>query len=365
MPSSSRPEPRFRRRAAALPEIPFRADAAAAELLLDELLEAVACVALNGRFVGGEEVDLLEQRLAWLLGQRVAHAVRGGEEAVRLALGALGVGPGARVALPAAAPVPLARAVAAVGAEPLWMPVDPLTGCVTPAAIAEAIAVRPACLVLVHLFGATLDARGAAVAAAAAGVPVLEDVSHAVGARHGRRGVGAAGAVTVVGLGPDDLLGGWGDAGAVLTSEPERAEHVLERRTGPLDTVPAAVLRRRLVHLEREAAARGSVAATLRDGLAGSAAVPLALPAPESGHAVHRFVVRCGARDELRRHLERRGVATEVPPLAGPSPLAGEALALPAWGSMTPAQVRRVVLAARAFGGQGERSVVCELPTRP
>jgi dTDP-4-amino-4,6-dideoxygalactose transaminase len=366
MPSSSRPEPRPRRKVDA-PEVPLRAAAAADELRLDELMEAVACVALRGDFVGGTEVDLLERRLAWLHGHRHATAMRSGDEATRLALTVLGVGPGATVALPAACPPALAAAVAALGAEPVWVPVDPRTASVTPAAVEATLAARPACLVLVHLFGATLDATRLAGLAAVAGVPVLEDVSHAVGARHGHRGVGGAGAAVLLRLGPDELLEAWGDTGVVATSDPALAERLAALRSGAPDTVPAAVARRRLLHLERDTAARAAVARALSTGLAGSPVEPLGAPEAGSGHAWHRFVVRTAARDELHQHLKARGVASEAPALAGPSGLEDELLALPAWAGMSAAQVRRVIVATAAFGAPGEPGLgaVTRLPTRP
>jgi hypothetical protein len=109
------------------------------------------------------------------------------------------------------------------------------------------------------------------------------------------------------------------------------------------------------------------VAVALRVGLGGAAVEPLTDPSPASGHAGHRFVVRTAARDDLSRHLARRGVATEAPPLAGPADVVPELLALPAWAGMTSAQVRRVIIATSAFAparrpGAG---AVCELPTRP
>jgi dTDP-3-amino-2,3,6-trideoxy-4-keto-D-glucose/dTDP-3-amino-3,4,6-trideoxy-alpha-D-glucose/dTDP-2,6-dideoxy-D-kanosamine transaminase len=367
MPSSSRPELDTRGRAPDLPAIPLRAGAAADEVTLDELLETVACIALSGRFVGGSAAERLEQRLAWLHGHRYAVAVRSGDEAARLALAVLGVGPGARVALPAACPPSLERAVAALGARAVWIPVDPWSACVTEAGVRSALAAAPACLVVVHLFGATVDAAGFAELAASAGVPVLEDVSHAVGARHGDHGVGRAGTATLVRLGPDELLEGWGDLGAVATSSSSAAARLREQCSGPPDAVPAEIAGRRLVHLERDVAERRAVSRALRAGLAGSAAEPLSQPEPASDHTGHRFVVRSADRDDLCRHLVRRGVDAEAPALAGPAPVAAELLALPAWAGMSAEQVRRVVVAAAAFAAPGwpGAGAVRELPTRP
>ena len=66
-----------------------------------ELLSAVARVLDSSRFVLGAEGQALEAELARLAGVRHGVGVGSGTDALRLALAALGVGPGDEVVTPA------------------------------------------------------------------------------------------------------------------------------------------------------------------------------------------------------------------------------------------------------------------------
>ena len=69
--------------------------------LRSELLAAVDGVLASSRFVLGPESQALERELAALCGARHGIGVGSGTDALRLALAALGVGPGDEVVTPA------------------------------------------------------------------------------------------------------------------------------------------------------------------------------------------------------------------------------------------------------------------------
>ena len=85
-----------------------------------------------GGYLLGPETEAFEAEFAAFCGRRHAVAVASGTEALRLALRALGVGPGDEVIVPAFTAVPTAAAVCATGASPVFVDVDRDTATLDP-----------------------------------------------------------------------------------------------------------------------------------------------------------------------------------------------------------------------------------------
>src|SRR5262249_2897789 len=161
------------------------------------------------------------------------------------------------------------------------------------------------------------------------GLALIEDAAQAHRARVGGRRVGAFGRASCFSFYPGKNLGAFGEGGAVCTDDDAVAERVRRLRDHAQDArhhhveigfntrmegIQAAVLDAKLSHLEAWNAARAAHAHRyhrLLDGLPG-VVLPQA-PAPEA-HAWHLYVIRVPGRDrdELRRALAERGVATGV-----------------------------------------------------
>jgi dTDP-4-amino-4,6-dideoxygalactose transaminase len=274
--------------------------------------EAVRAVVASGYWAGGPRVRELEAALAAALGRREAACVGSGVAALRLALRALGVGAGDRVLVPAYACVALPNAVAALGAEPVAVDVEPETWTIDPAAAAAA---GPAAAVLaVHTFGAP-----AAVAElAAAGAPVVDDAAHGL-----PPGVPPADA-TITSFYATKLVGG-AEGGAVLSDDAAvaafaRAERDYtdrplsgERLNDKMNDLEAALTLAQLRRLPALLAARDALAARYAARLAGQDA--LALP-PQGGERVwYRYAVaaRTLPAAELVARLREHGVVAERP----------------------------------------------------
>jgi dTDP-3-amino-3,4,6-trideoxy-alpha-D-glucose transaminase len=330
--------------------VPFtRLDRAEPELLA-QLLEDVRGVAESGAFTLGEHVAAFERDFATYCETAFAVGVSSGTEALALSLRALEIGPGDEVIVPANSFIATAEAVSAVGATPRLVDVCPDSHLLTAEILEAALGPRVRCVIPVHLYGATVDLDPIVELAGVAGVHVIEDACQAHGARYGGRRVGTIGELGCFSFYPTKNLGGWGDGGAVVTASPKLAErlellrshgerpryrHRVVGTTARLDALQAAVLRRKLTHLERWNGERRRLGAALRellggargdvlDGawssesdsgrtLGGARALELTeLPFPEADHVYHLFVVRVKGRELLREHLAARGVASAV-----------------------------------------------------
>ena len=383
-------------------QVPFTRMDNADPALLEELLGTVREVAEQGAFTLGHHVEAFEQDFAAYCETDFAIGVSSGTEALALALRALEIGPGDEVIVPSNSFIATAEAVSAVGATPVPVDVDPDSHLITAEHVAAALGPRVRCVIPVHLFGATVELDPILELARESGIHVIEDACQAHGARYRGRRVGTLGALGCFSFYPAKNLGAWGDGGAVVTAIPELAERVQLLRshgerprynhrvvgaTARLDALQAAVLRRKLAHLDRRNDERRQAGTALRALLAGSAGAvapagrvtdsagrlgravdPVHLPFAEADHVYHLFVVRCAERDALREHLTREGVASAIHypvPIhrtgayadlgleAGSLPvseaLAGQICSLPVFPGMTEAELEQVASAVHSF----------------
>jgi dTDP-4-amino-4,6-dideoxygalactose transaminase len=294
----------------------------------DELEAAWRSIADTGRFIGGEAVERFEDEWAAYCGTAHAVGLANGTAALELSLMALGIGPGDEVIVPANTFIATASAVAAVGARPVFIDVDPGTLLMTAELVAAALGPRTRAVIAVHLYGQPVDMDALNAVAAEAGIVVLEDAAQAHGAAWRGRRAGSLGTVGCFSFYPGKNLGAFGDAGAVVTDDAVLAErirslanhgrapndpHLHQYRGGNhrLDALHAAILRAKLPRLDPWNASRRRIMARYAERLADA---PVAVPEVAAGavSSHHLAVVRVAERDRVRRHLAQLGIATGI-----------------------------------------------------
>ncbi len=138
----------------------------------------------------GPFIERFEREFAALCGTRAAVSVANGTVALHLALLALDVRPGDEVLVPSLTYVATANAVRYVGAEPVFVDVDPQTWCLDPRRLEEAISRRTRGIIAVHLYGHPADMDAVNRLAGVHGLWVIEDAAEAHTARYKGRPVG-------------------------------------------------------------------------------------------------------------------------------------------------------------------------------
>jgi dTDP-3-amino-3,4,6-trideoxy-alpha-D-glucose transaminase len=208
---------------------------------------------------------------------------------------------------------------------------------------------------------------------------VVEDCCQAHLAACGGQPVGSFGAAAAYSFYPTKNLGALGDGGALTTNDPAVADHAKRLRNGGqrdkyhhgefgvnsrLDEMQAAVLRARLPLLAKWTAARRSLAGAYRDALAGVNAIVVPREF-DAGHVYHLFPVLSTRRDDLRSHLEAKGIGTLIhypvsiprqPAVATEKPadcpvadrVCREVFSLPLHPHLSPDAVRQVAAALRS-----------------
>jgi dTDP-4-amino-4,6-dideoxygalactose transaminase len=352
------------------------------------ILEALGRVLASGQVILGPEVAALEAEVARYCG--VAHAVgcASGTDALLLALHALGIGPGDEVILPPFTFFATAGAVCRTGARPVFADIDPVSFNLDPAQVEARVTERTRAILPVHLYGQCAEMEPLWQVAERHDLYVIEDAAQALGAEYQGKRAGSLGAFGCFSFYPSKNLGALGDAGMVVTNDPEWAERLASLRVhgmGPkyyhrhlgwnarLDALQAAVLRVKLPHLERwtagrQAAARRYDALIQEHNLDGSVERPAVQP--QRRHVFNQYVLRVagGVRDALVRHLKAEQIGCEIyypVPLhrqeclahlgyrEGDFPVSEEAcrcvLALPMFPELTAEQQRRVIQSCAAF----------------
>ena len=367
-----------------LMEVPFLDLRDAHARYADELKAAAARVIDSGHYVLGEELAAFEREFAAWCGVRHALGVGNGLDALALILrGYLGLGAlaeGDEVIVPGNTFIASFLAVSANRLVPVPVEPDPVSFNLDPACVAAAIGPRTRAIMAVHLYGQLADMPALVGLARRHGLLLIEDAAQAHGATREGRKAGAFGDAAAFSFYPAKNLGALGDGGAVVTGDARLAErvaalrnygsetkyhHLFQGVNSRLDEIQAALLRVKLRHLDEDVALRRRVARRYRDGIRHP---QIALPevAHEEQHAWHLFVVRCHRRDALQRHLQAKGVQSQVhypvPPHRQPAyaelreawlPLTErlheEVLSLPLGPSLGEDAVARVIAACNAF----------------
>jgi len=356
--------------------------------LRPQIEEAVARVLASGLVILGPEVAALEEEVAQYCGAAHAVGCASGTDALLLALHALGIGPGDEVILPPFTFFATVGAVHRCGARPVFADIDPITCNLDPLQVENKITEHTRAIIAVHLYGQCADMEPLWHIAERHQLPIIEDAAQALGAEYQSKRAGTLGAVACFSFYPSKILGAYGDAGMVVTNDPEWAAHMARLRVhgmepkyhhdhigwnARLDALQAAVLRVKLPYVEQWISDRQAAAARydelidehhLRHMLHGPRVQP------QRRHVFNQYVIRVtdGQRDALVRHLQAERIGCEIyypVPLHLQRCLAHlgygsadfpaseqaslEVLALPMYPELTVDQQRRVIQSCAAF----------------
>lgn len=168
----------------------------------------------------GKYLDRFEREFADACNADAALGVSNGTVALHLALLALDVRPGDEVLVPSLTYIATANAVRYVGAEPVFVDVDPATWCIDPAKLEAAITRRTRGIIAVHLYGHPADMDAINHLAAVHGLWVVEDAAEAHFATYKGRVVGSLARCATFSFYGNKILTS-GEGGAVTVSDPQ------------------------------------------------------------------------------------------------------------------------------------------------
>jgi perosamine synthetase len=336
----------------------------------------------------GPFIDRFESEFAVLCDTQGALGVCNGTVALHLALLGLDVRPGDEVLVPSLTYIATANAVRYVGAEPVFVDIDPETWCMDPKLLEASITRRTKGIIAVDLYGHPADMDAINHVAAVHGLWVVEDAAEAHFARYKGRPTGG-----LADLGTFSFYGNkiitCGEGGAVNVNHKHlelrlrtlRGQGVDPQRryyfpvTGynfRMTNMAAAILCAQLDRREQILAGRNRVFAAYEDLMAGIPGIGFQPVAPWAERAPWLFSITVDAsayghsRDELMSLLSEKGIDTrpfflalhKLPPFREESRRRGEALPitdglseagmnLPTFAALTDSQLEYIAGAIR------------------
>ncbi|MGA1135099.1 MAG: DegT/DnrJ/EryC1/StrS family aminotransferase [bacterium] len=315
------------------------------EGLRDEIIAAVTNVIDSTRYIMGPELERFEEAVAEYSGCKYALGVSSGTDALLLALMSLNIGPGDKVLVPDFSFFATAGVVSRLNAEPVFLEIDPTTFNLCPKHLEEKLEsyteeelAQVKAVIPVHLFGQCADMQAILGVAQQFGIAVVEDAAQAIGAEYRLNGEARrAGAMSDVGcmsFFPSKNLGGVGDGGMVTTNDTELHHQLhIKRVHGAepkyyhkviggnfrMDPIQACVLRIKLQRLEAWHEQRRQNAVQYNQLLGEAQLEEVVCPAAVyqddnllNHHIYNQYTVRVQRREDLRKFLQERGVATEI-----------------------------------------------------
>jgi dTDP-4-amino-4,6-dideoxygalactose transaminase len=297
-----------------------------------EIREAVDRVLTSGQVILGPEVEGLEEEVARYCAAGHAVGCASGTDALLLALQALGIGAGDEVIVPAFTFFATAGAVCRAGATPVFVDIDPFTYNLDPRHVMSRVTTRTRAIIAVHLFGQAAEMEPLWRLAERRGLFIIEDAAQAIGAEYQGKRAGTLGTIACFSFYPSKNLGACGDAGMVVTSDPELAAHARALRVhgmtkkyhhqylgfnSRMDPIQAAILRVKLPHVDDWTVAR-QLAARRYNWLIDEYELTHFLQRPvvaeDRRHVFNQYVVRVagGQRDALVSHLQRHRIGCEI-----------------------------------------------------
>ena len=293
-----------------------------------EIDEVLARVVQSQYFILSEEVSALESEVAAYSGTSDAAGVASGTDALILALRALGVKKGDKVITSPFTFFATAEAISVLGAEPVFIDIDPGTYNIDPEKIEEYLSKgeRVKAIMPVHLYGQCADMNRIMEIAAKYDLKVIEDCAQAIGAVCGNKKAGSFGDAGALSFFPSKNLGGFGDGGMVVSSNSDLLARVKKLRVhgstkqyvhdeigynSRLDSLQAAVLRVKLRKLDSWFDGRRKVAEKYNKAFS-NLDINTPVVSPGNTHTYHQYTIAIKDRDGLLKHLNDNGVAARV-----------------------------------------------------
>jgi dTDP-4-amino-4,6-dideoxygalactose transaminase len=299
-------------------------------LLKEELLEAVAGVLDHGKLFLGPEVEEFEEKIARYVGTKYALGVGSGSSALYMSLKACGIDSGDEVITTPLTWIISSNAIRACGAIPVFADVrDDFN--IDPKSIEQAITSRTRAILPVHYAGHMCDMAEICSIATANNLIVVEDAAQAFGASLQGKKAGSFSLAAGLSMNPMKVLGGYGEAGVVVTNDEIIYKRLRQLRHAgttsdpkklitndcreislnhKMDTINAALLLIALKYLSQRLETRAALAKRYHKEM------PPSIKHQESAfgerHARYVYPIRTCLRDEVKSYLESYGVETKI-----------------------------------------------------
>ena len=271
----------------------------------------------SGWYILGKELEAFESDFSEYVGAKYCVGVACGLDALWIAFRVLGIGRGDEVIVQGNTYIASVMGISINGATPVMVEPDEYFN-IDASKIEEKITERTKAILVVHLYGQASQMDQISKIARKHQLKIVEDCAQSHGACYDGKMTGTFGDMGCFSFYPSKNLGAFGDAGAIVTDDPDLAQKVRifrnygsEKRyhnkvvgaNSRLDEIQAGLLRVKLQHLEALTKEREAICEKYLSEIKNTA---ILLPEVRNGASAvwHQFVIRCGERDRLKEYLK-------------------------------------------------------------
>ena len=185
----------------------------------DEVHEAIEQVLNSEVLILGENVKQFENEFSAYCQSKFGIGVNSATDAIFFALKALGVESGDEIITVSNTAVPTVSAIAAIGAIPKFVDIDPASYLMKVEQIDDIITSKTKGIIAVHLFGQCVEMDLLSEIAQKNNLFIIEDCAQCHGAEYKGRVAGSMSQISTFSFYPTKILGGYGDGGMMVTAD--------------------------------------------------------------------------------------------------------------------------------------------------
>lgn len=295
---------------------------------------AVLNVMDSAAFINGPEVKSFQNELESYLDVKHVIPCANGTDALQIALMALDLKEGDEIITADFTFAATVEVIHLLKLKSVLVDVDYDTFTISPEEIRRAITPRTKAIIPVHIFGQCANMEEILKIAEEHNLYVIEDNAQAIGAEYTfadgtQKYAGTMATVGTTSFFPSKNLGCYGDGGAIFTNNDELAHrlrgivnHGMYERyyhdevgvNSRLDSIQAAVLRKKLPHLDSYNEARRRAADYYDEAFSGLTDILTPKRSENSTHVFHQYTLRItnGKRNELQKFLTEKEIPAMI-----------------------------------------------------
>lgn len=280
----------------------------------------------SGWYLLGEQNELFEKHFAQYCGVKHCIGCANGLDALNLIIKGYEFQKGDEIIVPANTYIASILAISENGCTPVLVEPDIKTYNIDPDLIEEKITPNTKAIMVVHLYGQTVQMEKFWQIAKQYNLKIIEDSAQAHGAYYKNKRVGSLGDASGFSFYPGKNLGCLGDGGCVTTNDDILAEqirairnygsdykyhHIYKGINSRLDELQAAILDIKLKFLDEDNMRRREIATFYRENITNPEII-LPETYDENAHVWHIFAIRTSNREKLQKYLESNNIQTNI-----------------------------------------------------
>jgi dTDP-4-amino-4,6-dideoxygalactose transaminase len=289
--------------------------------------EKIDKVIQSGNFILGDEVSEFEEKVKEYINSKYAIGVASGSDALFLSIKSLNISQDKEVIT---TPFTFFASVSCIvnnGLKPVFVDVNEDTYNIDPDLIEEKINKNTKIILPVDLFSQPANYDKINKLADKYNLKVIEDSAEAFGMKWNDIDAGLCGDIGVFSFYPTKTLGGFGDGGMVVTDNEEYANRIRCLRVhgarkkyhhkyiginSRLDSIQAAVLNEKLLHIDEEIKERQKIFNRYFKNLKNVKQINFPKISEKSSPVWYVLNIKCENRDELQMYLKKKNVGTTI-----------------------------------------------------